>query len=109
MTLSPWLSSLAWSPSLTLSKWPFALLLPSEAKLHHPQWMQILHRMVGVELYAEAIGKTPEQIEADIRWPKYFSPTEAVEYGIIDRVLYNEKARKDRGAFSDQKKAEQQA
>ncbi|PSR91679.1 ATP-dependent Clp protease proteolytic subunit-related protein like [Actinidia chinensis var. chinensis] len=62
-----------------------------------------------VQLYAEAIGKTPEQIEADIRWPKYFSPTEAVEYGIIDRVLYNEKARKDRGAFSDQKKAEQQA
>ena len=42
--------------------------------------------MLQVELYAEAIGKTPEQIEADIRWPKYFSPTEAVEYGIIDRV-----------------------
>ena len=42
--------------------------------------------MLKVQLYAEAIGKTPEQIEADIRWPKYFSPTEAVEYGIIDRV-----------------------
>ena len=42
--------------------------------------------MLKVQLYAEAIGKTSEQIEADIRWPKYFSPTEAVEYGIIDRV-----------------------
>jgi len=32
--------------------------------------------------------KTPEQIEADIQRPKYFSPSEAVEYGIIDKVLY---------------------
>ncbi|GAB4857673.1 ATP-dependent Clp protease proteolytic subunit-protein 4, chloroplastic, variant 2 [Ancistrocladus abbreviatus] len=32
------------------------------------------------------IGKSPEQIEADIRRPKYFSPSEAVEYGIIDKV-----------------------
>jgi len=31
--------------------------------------------------------KTPEQIEADIQRPKYFSPSEAVEYGIIDKVL----------------------
>lgn len=32
------------------------------------------------------MGKSPEQIEADIRRPKYFSPSEAVEYGIIDKV-----------------------
>lgn len=32
------------------------------------------------------MGKTTEQIEADIRRPKYFSPSEAVEYGIIDKV-----------------------
>lgn len=39
-----------------------------------------------VKLYAKHFGKTPEQIEADIRRPKYFSPSEAVEYGIIDKV-----------------------
>lgn len=39
-----------------------------------------------VKLYAKHTGKTPEQIEADIRRPKYFSPSEAVEYGIIDKV-----------------------
>ena len=39
-----------------------------------------------VNLYAKHMGKTPEQIEADIRRPKYFSPSEAVEYGIIDKV-----------------------
>jgi len=31
--------------------------------------------------------KTPEQIENDIQRPKYFSPSEAVEYGIIDKVF----------------------
>lgn len=40
-----------------------------------------------VKLYAKTMGKTVEQIEADIRRPKYFSPSEAVEYGIIDKVL----------------------
>ncbi|CBI29506.3 unnamed protein product, partial [Vitis vinifera] len=43
-----------------------------------------------VKLYAKPMGKSPEQIEADIRRPKYFSPSGAVEYGIIDKVLYNE-------------------
>jgi len=40
-----------------------------------------------VKLYAKHIGKTTEEIEEDIRRPKYFSPSEAVEYGIIDKVL----------------------
>lgn len=40
-----------------------------------------------VNLLAKHTEKTPEQIEADIRRPKYFSPTEAVEYGIIDKVF----------------------
>jgi len=38
-------------------------------------------------LLAKHTEKTPEQIEADVRRPKYFSPTEAVEYGIIDKVF----------------------
>lgn len=40
-----------------------------------------------VNLLAKHTEKTPEQIEADILPPKYFSPSEAVEYGIIDKVL----------------------
>ena len=39
-----------------------------------------------VKLYAKHFGKTPEQIKADISRPKYFSPSEAVEYRIIDQV-----------------------
>ncbi|XP_030533665.1 ATP-dependent Clp protease proteolytic subunit-related protein 4, chloroplastic [Rhodamnia argentea] len=59
-----------------------------------------------VKLFAKHIGKTPEQIEADIRRPKYFSPSEAVEYGIIDKVLYNERSSEDHGVVSDLKKAQ---
>ncbi|KAI5417660.1 ATP-dependent Clp protease proteolytic subunit-related protein 4, chloroplastic [Lathyrus oleraceus] len=59
-----------------------------------------------VNLLAKHTEKTPEQIEADVRRPKYFSPTEAVEYGIIDKVLYNEKGSKDHGVVSDLKKAQ---
>ncbi|KAH0455755.1 hypothetical protein IEQ34_015787 [Dendrobium chrysotoxum] len=40
----------------------------------------------AVALYAKHMGKSPEQIEQDIRRPKYFSPSEAVEYGIIDKA-----------------------
>ncbi|KAL1562514.1 ATP-dependent Clp protease proteolytic subunit-related protein 4, chloroplastic [Salvia divinorum] len=59
-----------------------------------------------VKLYAKHIGKSPEEIEEDIRRPKYFSPSEAVEYGIIDKVLYNERSSEDRGVLSDLKKAQ---
>ncbi|KAJ0769708.1 putative endopeptidase Clp [Helianthus annuus] len=59
-----------------------------------------------VKLYSKHIGKTEEQIEEDIRRPKYFSPSEAVEYGIIDKVIYNERGSQDRGVLSDLKRAQ---
>lgn len=59
-----------------------------------------------VNLLAKHTEKTPEQIEADVRRPKYFSPTEAVEYGIIDKVLYNERGSKDQGVVSNLKNAQ---
>lgn len=59
-----------------------------------------------VKLYAKHIGKTTEEIEEDIRRPKYFSPSEAVEYGIIDKVIYNERGSEDRGVLSDLRKAQ---
>ncbi|KAL2903105.1 ATP-dependent Clp protease proteolytic subunit-related protein 4 chloroplastic [Bienertia sinuspersici] len=59
-----------------------------------------------VKLFSRHVGKTAEVIEADIRRPKYFSPTEAVEYGIIDKVLYNERSTEDKGVIADLKKAQ---
>ncbi|KAJ0968261.1 hypothetical protein J5N97_025195 [Dioscorea zingiberensis] len=59
-----------------------------------------------VALYSKHMGKSLEQIEEDIRRPKYFSPSEAVEYGIIDKVLYNERGQEDRSVVSDLRKAQ---
>ncbi|XP_062073873.1 ATP-dependent Clp protease proteolytic subunit-related protein 4, chloroplastic [Humulus lupulus] len=59
-----------------------------------------------VNLFAKHIGKSAEQIEADIRRPKYFSPSEAVEYGVIDKVIYNERSTEDKGVVSDLKRAQ---
>lgn len=58
-----------------------------------------------VEILADHIGKSAEEIEADISRPKYFTPSEAVEYGIIDKVVYHEKSPKDHGVVSDLQKA----
>lgn len=40
-----------------------------------------------LNILSKSIGKSPEEIEQDINRPKYFTPTQAMEYGIIDKVL----------------------
>ncbi|KAI7994650.1 hypothetical protein LOK49_LG11G02268 [Camellia lanceoleosa] len=59
-----------------------------------------------VKHYSKHIGKSPEEIEAEIMHPKYFSPSEAVEYRIINKVLYDERGHEDRGVVADLKKAQ---
>ncbi|GKU95643.1 hypothetical protein SLEP1_g8975 [Rubroshorea leprosula] len=59
-----------------------------------------------INLLAKHTGKSAEQIEDDSRHPKYFMPSEAVEYGIIAKVLYNERSTKDQGVVSDLKKVQ---
>ncbi|KAL6627700.1 hypothetical protein ACP70R_031426 [Stipagrostis hirtigluma subsp. patula] len=58
-----------------------------------------------VKLLSRHIGKPVEEIARDIRRPKYFSPSEAVDYGIIDKVLYNEKSQEDGGVVSELKRS----
>ncbi|KAJ7553178.1 hypothetical protein O6H91_06G087000 [Diphasiastrum complanatum] len=59
-----------------------------------------------VSLYARHMGHSIEKIEEDISRPKYFTPSEAVEYGIIDKVLYSEKGGAPGGVVSDLRKAQ---
>ncbi|KAL5228450.1 hypothetical protein ABZP36_016715 [Zizania latifolia] len=58
-----------------------------------------------VKLLSRHIGKSAEEIAQDIKRPKYFSPSEAVDYGIIDKVLYNEKSQEDGGVVSELKRS----
>ena len=38
------------------------------------------------EIYAEHTGRTQEQLSADLERDRFFTPEEALEYGMIDRV-----------------------
>ncbi|MCW3008542.1 MAG: clpP [Solirubrobacterales bacterium] len=39
------------------------------------------------EIYAQACGRTEEQVHQDMERDRFFKPDEAVEYGLIDRVI----------------------
>jgi ATP-dependent Clp protease protease subunit len=39
------------------------------------------------EIYAKACDRTEEQVHADMERDRFFKPDEAVEYGLIDRVI----------------------
>jgi ATP-dependent Clp protease protease subunit len=41
------------------------------------------------EIYAKHTGRTEEQVRADMERDRFFKPEEAVEYGLIDRVIQN--------------------
>jgi ATP-dependent Clp protease, protease subunit len=51
------------------------------------------------ELLAQACGKDFSVVEKDTQRVKYMSPDEAVEYGLIDKVLYPEAQRSEVNLF----------
>ncbi|KAG5228796.1 ATP-dependent Clp protease proteolytic-related protein [Salix suchowensis] len=81
-----------------------ALLLAAGSRVNRSAIPSSTIMIKQVNLLAKHIGKLPEEIEADTSCPKYFSPNEAVEYGIIDKVLYNERSTEDCGVVSDLKR-----
>ena len=40
-----------------------------------------------IDLLAKGIGKPKEEIAKEIQRPKYFQAQEAIEYGIVDKIL----------------------
>jgi ATP-dependent Clp protease protease subunit len=52
----------------------------------HAREAQFLRRRTE-EIYAEHTGRPVEQIGADMERDRFFTPDEAVEYGLIDRVF----------------------
>ena len=52
----------------------------------HARESQFLRRRME-EVYAEHTGRPAEQIGEDLERDRFFTPEEAVEYGLVDRVL----------------------
>jgi ATP-dependent Clp protease, protease subunit len=59
------------------------------------------NRRVTNELIAKACGKDLAVVEKDASRVCYFSPEEAIDYGLIDKVLYPEELKKQAPKFLD--------
>jgi ATP-dependent Clp protease, protease subunit len=57
----------------------------ADIEIHAREILEIRKRLD--EIYAHHSGQTVEQVHDDMERDRYMTPAEAVEYGIIDRVL----------------------
>jgi len=61
--------------------------------------LEVMHnRQTTCELIARACGKDPKVVAKDAERVKYLTPQEAVEYGLIDKVLESTKDLPDEAA-----------
>jgi ATP-dependent Clp protease protease subunit len=56
----------------------------TDIQIHAKESLALRRRME--EIYAEHTGHTPERVSADLERDRFFTPEEALEYGMIDRV-----------------------
>jgi ATP-dependent Clp protease, protease subunit len=57
----------------------------TDIQIHAKESLALRRRME--EIYAEHTGRTPEQLSVDLERDRFFTPEEAKEYGMIDRVV----------------------
>jgi ATP-dependent Clp protease protease subunit len=57
----------------------------SDIEIHAREVLKIRERID--EIYAQHTGQTIEQVHNDMERDRFFKPEEAVEYGLIDRVI----------------------
>ena len=57
----------------------------ADIEIHAQEILDLRHRMD--EIYADHTGQSIEKVHDDMDRDRYFKPEEAVEYGLIDRVI----------------------
>jgi ATP-dependent Clp protease protease subunit len=58
----------------------------ADIDIHAQEILNIRHRLD--ELYADHTGQPIEQVHKDMDRDRYMKPTQAVDYGLIDKVIY---------------------
>ncbi len=59
----------------------------TDIEIHAREILNIRRRID--EIYAEHTGQPLEQVHSDMERDRFFKPDEAVEYGLIDRVIHS--------------------
>ena len=74
----------------------------SDIEIHAKEILALRERLD--QIYVKHTGQSAEQIHADMERDKFFQPQEAVEYGLIDRVIESHEfqAERSRRATSPQ-------
>ena len=74
-------------PALALSQEPIARFQGQATDIELQRLETRNTKKQLVEILTKNTGKKEEEIDADILRPKYFTPAEAITYGLIDKVL----------------------
>jgi ATP-dependent Clp protease protease subunit len=70
----------------------------ADIEIHAKETLSMRDRLDG--LYAKHTGKTKKQVHADMERDRFLMPTEALEYGLIDRVIERRELEQRRAGFS---------
>jgi ATP-dependent Clp protease, protease subunit len=70
----------------------------SDIEIHAREVLELRRRTE--EIYARHTGQTPEQIHADSERDRFFSSEEAVEYGLVDKVVTERQVQRRKTGFA---------
>jgi ATP-dependent Clp protease protease subunit len=59
----------------------------TDIQIHAKEALELRERLE--EIYADHTGKTKEQVSNDLERDRFFTPLQAREYGLIDRIVYD--------------------
>jgi ATP-dependent Clp protease, protease subunit len=59
----------------------------TDIQIHAKEALELRERLE--EIYADHTGKPKEQISNDMERDRFFTPVQAQEYGLIDRIVYD--------------------
>ena len=69
----------------------------ADVEIHAKEMLETRRRLE--EIYASHTGQDSEQLRADMDRDRFFSPAEAIEYGLIDRVVETQELRRRASGF----------
>jgi ATP-dependent Clp protease, protease subunit len=61
----------------------------TDIQIHAKEALELRERLE--EIYADHTGKTKEQVSSDLERDRFFTPVQAQDYGLIDRVVTDRK------------------